>query len=262
MAKKNPSPRILLLDSETGFNLVRVHSLRQYSNMIPYNAIESERYLICCTIKELGSNKVTTYSQLDDAKTFKSDPTNDLCVVKALREDLETADVVIGHNLERFDLRRLNARIIFHGFTPLPNFITIDTLKIARKHFDFNSARLDYLGQFLNVGRKIATTEGLWTRAFHGDNKAVQEMIKYNIQDVKLLEKVYEKLAPWATAKLNRALFKHPKMEGSCPSCGEEENFQARGYYLTRTGKFQRYHCQQCGHWFHNKNSLQRVAFK
>jgi predicted RNA-binding Zn-ribbon protein involved in translation (DUF1610 family) len=239
-------PKVLIWDIETGYNLVRAHSLVVHSKYIHFDQLESERYIICAAFKELGKPGVRVLSIGDHPKHFTKNPTDDKRVVEAIHEELSSADAIIAHNGDRFDIRRFNGRAIFHGLPPLPPVTQIDTLKIARKHFDFNANRLDYLAQYLGVGEKLKFKEDLWKPVFHGDLKALSLMEKYNKRDVLILEKVYQRLAPYAKAKLNRALFSEDLV---CPSCGSP-NTQRRGTTRTLTRVYQRHSCRDCGHWF------------
>src|SRR5690554_6667888 len=142
-------PKIYLWDLETGYNIVNVFSLAVNSKYIPYSALQQERYIICGTVEELGYDNIWTYSV--DPKR----PIEDQKVVKGLLSKLSEADAIIAHNGDNFDLKFFNTRAVYHGFDLLPNIISIDTLKIARKHFNFNSNRLDYLAKFLGVGKKV-----------------------------------------------------------------------------------------------------------
>jgi hypothetical protein len=52
---------------------------------------------------------------------------------------LNTADETIGHNGDKFDLAWVRTRCLFHGIDMFPSYTTIDTLKVARSKFKFNS---------------------------------------------------------------------------------------------------------------------------
>ena len=65
--------------------------------------------------------------------------------------------VLLAHNGDKFDIKKFNAACIKHDLPPVQERQTIDTLKQARKHFRFDSNRLDYLGRFLEVGEKMET---------------------------------------------------------------------------------------------------------
>lgn len=236
-------PVIYVWDIETGFNVAGIFQLLNH-NMIHPSAIMQEKYLICAAFKQLGKGKTFAVSIDEDKERFKKDPTDDYYAVKKIHGILSGADAIIHHYGDKFDIRFFNSRVIYHGLPPLPPMIQIDTYKIAKKHFMFNSNRLDYIGKYLGVGGKIKTSEGLWMRCFNGEKSAIKEMVKYNKQDVDLLEKVYLKLQPYAPAKLNMNLF-----DGlGCPTCGSGRLAQ-QGTRMARTTVQQRYKCQDCGSW-------------
>lgn len=210
------------------------------------NAIEviKEWYILCFTVKWEGG-KTETYS-LPDFPLYKKEPENDLQLVKKLWEVFNEADIILGHNLEKFDIKKATARFIFHGLTPPEPYKTVDTLKVARKYFKFTSNRLDALGDYLGLGRKIQTGGfQLWKDCMNGDKKAWDRITRYNRQDVILLEKVYKKLRGWMT--------NHPNLgclvgKAVCPVCGGK-HLQRRGFSITSTGKKQRVQCTSCGGW-------------
>ena len=165
-------------------------------------------------------------------------------VVKKLRELLDEADIVIGHNSDAFDIKKANARFVYHGLGPPSHYQTVDTLKMARRHFKFNSNRLGHLGEHLGLGGKEATG-GFETRAvcMNGDAIAWSVMKKYAKQDVDLLVDVYERLRPWATNHPNRNVI--DETSHACPTCGSNK-LQKRGKRTTRTMTYQTYQCQRC----------------
>lgn len=209
--------------------------------------------IICVAWKWLGQSKV--HAVAVDPK----DPFNDLEVVKKIHEVIAEADVIVAHNGDDFDHKKLNTRIIYHGLPPLPPIKTIDTLKVARKHFGFSSNRLDYLGKYLGVGRKIPTHYDLWLEIMEGNATALKYMVKYNKQDVLLLEDVYLKLRPFMQQHPNRNLTsRHAPV---CPVCGSKD-VTKQGFKHSRTATKQQYQCRAegCRAWFVGE-SVQRVKY-
>lgn len=238
------APTVILWDIETSHNVVATFRLRDDAP-IPHTNILQERYIICAAWKEEDKARLHTVSVLDDAKRFKADPCDDWHVVTTLHEVLSGADVSVAHYGDAFDVKYLATRMAFHGLLPLPPHAQFDTQKVARQKFLFNSNRLDYLGQFLGLGRKKSTEPGLWLRALKGDVKAIRAMVSYNKQDVVLLEKVYQRLKPFASAHLNRQLVG----DIGCPRCGSMHTTK-QGTHKALTRTYQRYQCQACGGWF------------
>ncbi|NHZ84895.1 MAG: RNase H superfamily protein [Planctomycetia bacterium] len=234
--------KILLFDIETAPNLGWIWG-KYEQNVIEY---QSEWYMLCFAAKWLGQNKIIT-SALSDFSTYKKNKEDDRNVLNILWKLLDEADIVIAHNAIAFDIRKANARFLAHGMTPPSPYKVVDTLRVARKYFKFNSNKLDDLGEHLGIGRKIATGGfGLWKGCMNGDNKSWKKMIQYNKQDVKLLEDVYLKLRPWIISHPHRGLL--DEKEKACPNCNSNK-LQRRGFTHTRVSVFQRWQCVSCGAW-------------
>jgi len=198
--------------------------------------------LICGAWKWLGKREVHAVS-IDP-----EDPENDRPVIEGLHKALSEADVIVAHNGDKFDIKKFNARAIYYGLPPIPPIRTIDTLKVAKKYFAFTSNRLDAIGKFLGVGRKIGTSFSLWQKVMKGDAKALAYMVRYNKQDVRLLEAVYKKLRPYMQNHPNENLH---KVGVVCPVCGST-HVKKQGFKYNRTTVKQQYQCQKdgCRAWF------------
>lgn len=207
---------------------------------IPYENIIKERAIICVCWKWAGSREVPylTWDKKQDDKKL----------LKELSKEWSKADVVIGHNSDKFDIKWLKSRVLRHGLEPLSVVPTIDTLKIARNNFYLNSNRLDYIGKFLNLGEKQETGGMKLWRDITLDNcpVAMEKMVKYCQQDVRLLERIYNEFAPHTPAKVPAKPL--DKDRDTCPSCGTKGNLK-HGIYHTKTGMYQKYRCKVC---FHN----------
>lgn len=243
-------PKIILWDIETA-------PYKTYSFNFYYNTnadmIIQEDSLISFAYKELNSKKTEVVSIGGDLKRYEKNPYDDTYVVKKLHEVLSSADAIIHHYGDKFDKKRANDFFIKHGLPPIKDLIQIDTYKILKKHFHLKSNRLDYVGQFLGLGKKIKTSFSLWKRCMEGDLKAVKEMEKYNKQDVNLLEKVYLKLAPYTPAKFNLQTFYERK--DICQSCGSNDVCK-NGFKITIAGRKQRFLCKGCGHTYNERENI------
>lgn len=240
------SPKILVFDIETAPNLAYVWG-KYEQNVIQY---ETEWYMLCYAAKWLGKKKFMTSKLNDFPSRFKKNPNDDYGVVKELWKLLDEADIVISHNGKKFDVKKSNARFLYHGLPPPSPFKQIDTLTESRKYFKFNSNRLDDIGNLLGVGRKLQHEGfGLWLKCMKGNKTAWNKMIRYNKQDVILLESVYEKFKPYITNHPNIGLYQ--QKEFACPNCGSN-HLQKRGFSMTKVSMFQRYQCQECGAWSQN----------
>lgn len=244
---ESTKPIIRVYDLETSLNIVSAFSL--FNKMpLPHSSIMQERTLICGSWKDLGKKKI--YSVCVNAK----DVTDDKAVVKAVHKMLSESDAAVAHFGDAFDMKMFNTRAIKHGLDPIHNVIQIDTYKMAKAKFRFNSNRLDYLGEYLEVGKKIKTDHELWIRCLLGEAKALKEMVTYNRQDVNLLEKVYLKLRAWhKIPQVNQTLWGDGTRD-VCESCGSK-HINYRGYERTKQRKYRAYQCQDCGHWGRSRHS-------
>jgi hypothetical protein len=239
-------PVIRLWDIETTHNLVAVFRLFG-EDYIPHENIVKERYVVTAAWKDLGEKKVHAVSLLDDKKRFKRDPDDDYHVCATLHNMLSTADVIVAHNGDHYDIKFTEARMLKHGLPPLPPILSIDTLKEAKRRFLFNSNRLDYLSKFLGGKGKKSTPKGLWLKVLlEHDEDAIRTMVSYNKQDVLELEFLYNKLSPYIKSH-NRQVFGSGPL--SCTHCGST-HYQSRGVQPTKTGTYKRYQCVPCRGWF------------
>lgn len=236
------TPKIVLWDIETSHSVVATFGL--FNQNIPYSSILADWFIISISFKYLDGKKVYSYA-IDK-------PGQDKAVIKKMHKILCDTDLLVHHNGDSFDIKKFNARAIYWGLDPVPDLTQDDTLKMARKKFKFSSNRLDYLGEFLGVGNKIKTEPGLWLKVLNGEKKAIKSMVRYNKQDVILLENVYKKLKPWVGSKLNMNLMRDT--ENHCPACGGLE-FWRQGHNYTKTKKYPRLKCKTCKYVWIKPNS-------
>ncbi len=235
--EKEIKSKCLLYDIETSPNLGFYFELYREGNIV-WN--ETNWYMLSFSWKWLGESKTHVLS-LPDFKTYKKDKEDDVELVKELWKLFDEADVVIAHNGNQFDQKKSNARFIYHKLKPPTPYKEIDTKLVAKRHFKFDSNKLNDLGKYLGVGEKLQTGGfDLWKQCMAGDKKAWKTMCEYNKQDVILLEKVYLILRPW--------MVNPPYMGEGCPNC-QSKKIQRRGYRMAKGKKYPRLQCQSCGGW-------------
>lgn len=237
----NYQKKILLFDIETAPNLAYVWGKWEQDVL----SFKEHWYIISFAYKYLGEKETYVYA-LPDFKLYKKEPSNDRELVGKLWKLFDEVDVIVGQNVDAFDIKKSNARFLKHGLEPPSPYKTIDTLKIARKYFKLDSNKLDDLGDYFNIGRKIQTGGfNLWLGCIGGDKEAWHKMKEYNKQDVILLEKVYYKLRAWDKTGANLNLI----LGGfsNCPRC-HSEHVTKNGFYYTKVNTYQSYRCLNCGH--------------
>jgi len=236
--------KILLFDIENAPSKAYIWQSKTY--FVPNDMIFEEWYMLCWSAKWLDSDEIMT-SALCYGKDYKKDLTNDYEVARDLWNLFDEADVIIAHNAVNFDVKKANARFIYHGMTPPSPYKVVDTLQIARRTFKFTSNKLDYVGRRLGIGKKKENAGMvLWERCMGGDIKAWKEMIEYCEQDVILLEGIYKKFLPYIKNHPNMSI--DNREEPTCPKCGSK-NLMSRGREIRLTGFVRRFSCKDCGGW-------------
>jgi hypothetical protein len=167
-------------------------------------------------------------------------------MVRGIHQLLSEADVVITYNGLKFDIPMLNNEFIKLKLPPIRPQKHIDLYRTARSQLKLASNKLAYVARYLKIGQKVQNKGfTLWLGCLAGNKQDWADMKEYNIGDVTLLEKVYERLRPWVKNHPDVAV-----LDGRehCASCGSI-HVQKRGSRYTKVFKIGRIHCQDCGAW-------------
>ncbi len=188
--KNKEEAKILFYDIEVSYGIARVWR-PGWKIQVGYSDFLEHGRIICISYK---------WSNSDEVHTVRWDKHHDdKALLEVFINELNKADFIVAHNGDKFDLPWIRTRALFHNIEMLPKYKSVDTLKISRYRHKFPSNRLDDLGEYLGLGRKIRTDRDLWVRTIEGNEKdsllALNEMTLYCEQDVILLEKVYDKLS-------------------------------------------------------------------
>jgi predicted PolB exonuclease-like 3'-5' exonuclease/rubredoxin len=183
------------------------------------------------------------------------------CDKKMLQDFIKIAnkaDEIVAHNGDRFDIKKIRTRCIYHRIPMFPNYRSLDTLKKAKSGFNFNSNRLDYIAKFLGVGAKLEH-EGfdMWVKCMQGDKKALEDMVKYCDMDIVVLEDVFFVLQNYikhnAHAGVLTGGYKH-----ECPNCGSDKADLLKNNF-TAAGTIKRLmQCNTCDYTYEISNSAYR----
>ncbi|MFT3866829.1 MAG: ribonuclease H-like domain-containing protein [Solirubrobacterales bacterium] len=238
---------VLVLDIETAPINANVWQLWG-DQSIGAAQVDHDWTILCASWKWLGERDVFVLSTRDEPSGARDDVW--LCLT--MQELLDRADVVVTQNGKRFDIPKIDARLLQHGIPPYSPIRHVDTREVAKRHFAFSSNKLEYLAKLaghekLTHGKFPGFT--LWSECLRGNAEAWDEMEKYNKQDVLATEAVYLKLRPWVANHPNIA------MGSGCPKCGSED-LQKRGTAVSNTGVFQRLQCQSCGGWSRERSNM------
>lgn len=160
-------------------------------------------FVLCAVVKEVGK----------PAKTFRYDVMGcsageETKLVKKLVEELSQYEILIGHNIERFDWNYIKTRALALG-VPCPyRPILYDTLKAFRRcgylsrpnGFGKPTAALAHVADLLDIPQKKTAVyprqwwKAIWTQHKGRRKEALDEIVDHCISDVKMNEQVFEKL--------------------------------------------------------------------
>ena len=231
--------KILLLDIETTPILALCWGL--WEQNISIGAIIEDWHLLCWSAKWIFSKDVMSDCLTPDEAINHYDER----ICTSIWGLLDQADIVVSHNGDRFDCKRLNTRFLFNGLKPVSHYKSVDTLVVAKSVFDFSSNKLDYINQYLGIPAKTHTGFDLWKRAYFGDPEALKTMRDYNINDVEILESLLIKLLPYIKNFPNLNLYNNDDTT-VCRNCGSED-IAWSGFYYTNVNRYKGWRCNDCG---------------
>ena len=243
MTKLRTQRKRLFFDIETSPN-IGLFFTAGFKLNIGYDSIIKERAIICICYK-WEDDKEVNYLNWDSKQCDKK-------MLQKFVQVANEADELVGHNGDKFDLAWVRTRCLFHRIPMFPTYTTIDTLKVARSKFKFNSNKLNYIAKYLGIGQKIHTDYDLWKDiVLNKDKEAMDKMIKYCKMDVILLEKVHKELSIHIPAKTHYGVI-FGAYKGTCPECGSDDIVR-NNKRVTATGVVKvQMRCNTCGK-FHTK---------
>jgi RNase_H superfamily len=181
-------------------------------------------------------------------KTYKNNPFDDSVLLDRMYNVLEDAHLVTGHNIDSFDIRKINAKVVQAGLPPPIPPKTFDTLKLARQKFLLPSYSLKSIADWLGCPfNKHDTDFKLWLSCMGGDMEAWEEFVEYNVQDVRVSEWVYHRLRPWSSSHPNITILGDES--NLCPVCGYKTKLLEDNPGPLKSFLVERWRCQRksCG---------------
>lgn len=247
-------PRILLVDIET--SPIECYTWTYWPNFVdPMSQVIKNKKgkpkdwsILTWAAKWLFEDKVF-FGQVSTEEAIEHE---DWSVMHDLWHLFEMADVIVAHNGDKFDIRRINYRFAINGYGPTSPFQSIDTYKVAQKAFGAPSYKQDYLNRDFGLKRKIETKFELWERCVTGDQNALDEMLTYNKGDIFGLEDLYMTLVPWIRGPVNLSMYVDND-KPYCPNCLSEEIKTLAKPYRTPAGSYEAYRCMKCGTIMRNR---------
>lgn len=237
-------PKVLILDIET--LPMEVYAWSMWNQNFGLEQVKQFTTILSWSAKWMGAPEESVmYQDVRNEKNVR----NDKSILDELRSLLEEADCVITQNGVKFDIPKINSRLAIHKFKPYTKPKQIDTLKIAKSVFGFDSNKLEHLTDLFCVKYKKSKHKkfpgfSLWRACLEGNKEAFKEMEEYNKIDVLSLEELYvDHLMPWDDT-VNFAAWSDD-YTFRC-NCGSDKFTQVK-HKITKKSKFARYKCDVCG---------------
>jgi len=238
--------KIAVFDHESSPQLGYYFGKKWETNIV--KTIEYET-IICTSVWDSETDKVKNIAQWD-FPDWKKGKWNDKSLVKYLADKLKDYDIIAGQNSDQFDIKLLNSRLAYWGLSPLPEYKTFDTKKLAKSKLHLPSFSLDDMAQFFGLGGKYHHSGlDMWFEARDGNKKAQKEMTFYCNKDVELTKDILLKVLPFTKQSGD---FVQVNKDGiTCPSplCLSKRMTKSKRRTM-KGGYKQQYQCQSCGSYF------------
>lgn len=246
--------RILILDLEISPSLAAVWGL--WGQNIPIGNITGESEILSWAAK-WHDEEECSYSSL---RIAGHTPAGRKKMLREIHAMLDEADVVVGYNTDKFDLKILNKEFLLNGLPPNAPYKSIDLLKVMKRKFRWTSNKLDYVAQRLGLGKKTAHPGmQMWldcmNKASANYESSWDSMETYNVNDVYLTESLYDKVLGWIPNHPNQNLHTEGEV---CPVCGGT-HIQRRGFARLKSLTYRRFQCMDCKQWLRSVKAEPRA---
>ena len=212
---KRRKVRVLFYDIET--SPIKAWVWRVGKQVIRHHQLDDEYNLsgiICVGYKWNDRNPAKVigwdYSEQDSER-----------VIERFDKIAEKADIVIGKNSDRFDVKHLNTQRMIAGLPGLPNWLnnTDDVERQFRKNFYFPSYSLDYLSKTLlkNKGKNDMRFDDWINIVNQKSRSSYRKMLDYCKKDVEDTAKLWNYANAHFKPKFNMATFNR---DICCRTCG------------------------------------------
>ena len=155
--------------------------------------------MLCSVVQEEGGKpKVFRYD------TLKCKPGKQKRLIQAVVDELMQYDLLVGHNLGRFDWNYLKSRAVLFDIEIPKRPLVYDTLTAFRRcgyltrpnGFGKPTASLSFVADFLGIPQEKTAIypRQHWEIVWDGNTKTMNELVGHCIKDVRMTERVYRKL--------------------------------------------------------------------
>ena len=251
--------KVLSIDIETQRGIVEVFDL--WPKYIDMKQVRVPTRILCFAAKWRDEEEVQFYSAFKERRDYNVDAKQYRAMLQAAWDLLTEADVVVTYNGNKFDLGWFKGEFGRLELGPPAPYRSLDLYAVAKKHFApaNMSMKLDWFSRRWLGDKKVGHGD-LWSAIRYGTRDeqlaAQQLMMDYNIHDVVLTERLFDRFLPWTG--MNFALFDQDNEDRLvCPYC-ESTRYHKRGFAPGLSYMYQRYKClnPKCGGWFKGKKMI------
>lgn len=196
---KRIQANILYIDTENSTSIYENYGRKVYGEYLHIDNLVSEWFMLGWSASYVGNDKVwTCFVTSAEAKER-----NDGGIAQRLHDLMEAAEIIAGHNIDGFDIKKCNTVFMRHGLSPITGKKTIDTLKLARSKLAHESNSLDYLAKYYGFSGKDEITREDWRKATAGHTATLRKIETYCKGDVVNGKDLLVKFLPLANKKFN-----------------------------------------------------------
>lgn len=167
----------------------------------------------------------------------------DKSVVKEIAKQFNKADEIIAHNGDKFDMKKLFGRAMFHKIELRPKYITRDTMKMVKSCASLPSYSLKFLCKHFDLPLKLDSGgSATWDEVqFKKSKEALDHLLYYGDGDIISLKALFYYIESYVPHKVNYAVLRGGERY-ECPNCGKLPHYKSM--YTTAAGTIQ--HWMQC----------------
>lgn len=204
---------------------------------IPHDKVTEWPRTIMAAWRWLGEKRVHSAHEWDEG--------GPAAFAQTVRDQLDQADVITGHYVNKADRRWLNSLFRDHGIDWPSPYKVVDTCTIARRDLGDESMTLDALCKRFGIPAKSGKYDAEMARAAcDGDRKAQREIDAYCKGDVDASTGLYFVTLPLAHGHPHVAPVKGQD-QTVCPRCSSS-NVHRYGTWSPGTYMYAAYRCDDC----------------
>lgn len=236
---------ILIIDMERLPGLAKVWD--QKTSFVPHHKFERLPSTICFAARRYGFPGEEFWADWDQGHE---------AMVRRSWELYDRADIVVTYNGISFDNKNFRTDWEVYGLGEPAPWKDVDLFRV-NKNLGLVSYSMQHAARVLGIGGKDGHYDAnVAERAMGGSVKDQLDLRRYNIGDIKLTEKMYD--------RRRGSMPSHPHMgvtdDLSCNQCGSTRLAPA-GEYTAQVLVFPAYRCTRCGGRVKDRKSCGRVAY-